>query len=678
MSLSKGERFSVLAAMAAMTVSRPLLDILGQNAEFFIAHRSGPFDVIAAGVLLSVGVPLAFGLVGLVPRMLGQWAYWALAWALVTALFRMAYSPLGWSDVATTAAAAVLGAAIIFTIDRRPALRQVARYLLASPLLFLLLFLWQSPSGVLLRPGPTPVDPSEVATPLPLVVIVFDEFPASSLMDANGDVHSERYPNFGQLAQDGIWFSNAATVWDRTKHSVPAILTGVRPARHLAPFAGQYPNSLFTALSESHELAVFEGFTQLCPEVLCASRSPQGSGEARFASLALDITVLTGHTLLPDGLSARLPPIDRGWGHFGQEIALFNVPLRFQEVFANDPRAPFGEAVHRLSDGFQKGPPFVFIHALVPHQPWRLLPTGQRYPAHGSSTPGSTEGGWGDDSWLIAQATQRHLINVGYADFALGTIIDSLKALNLYEDAMIVVVADHGVSIGENVVDERHMSVGEGSQIGGVPLLVKIPGLEGGFVDRRRVLTIDIVPTIAEVMGLDLGWVVDGLSLLASDRVEAPTVVETMDEPVTYPADASGVLRAAAGLAEIFPDPDPFNLSPEGAPDRIGEAVEVGLLEQSDITYKLLHPEWYTSVDSQGDLVPAWVMAELQGPASPGDLFVVSMNGRAVAITQAFQEDGGPVTVQAMIDPAHFQDGPNPVTLALWDGERLKAVRPDF
>ena len=79
----------------------------------------------------------------------------------------------------------------------------------------------------------------------------------------------------------------------------------------------------------------------------------------------------------------------------------------------------------------------------------------------------------------------------------------------------MVVLADHGVSFvpGGNarLVDRDNIA-----DIARVPLFVKLPGQRAGRVDTRAARTIDVLPTIADVLGVRLPWRVDGRSLLAN------------------------------------------------------------------------------------------------------------------------------------------------------------------
>src|SRR5699024_3654624 len=119
---------------------------------------------------------------------------------------------------------------------------------------------------------------------------------------------------------------------------------------------------------------------------------------------------------------------------------------------------------------------------------------------------------WPDDA-RAAVGRQRHLLQLQATDRLIGRVIARLKAIGAYDDAMIVVTADHGVSFmaGEPV---RGLSARNAHEIAWIPLFVKYPGQTAGVVDDRPTRSSDIVPTIADAIGADVPWKLDGSSLL--------------------------------------------------------------------------------------------------------------------------------------------------------------------
>ena len=63
----------------------------------------------------------------------------------------------------------------------------------------------------------------------PVVLLMFDEFPADLLLGPNGRIDAGRYPAFAELARASYWFPNATTTYDSTTKAIPQILDGRFP-----------------------------------------------------------------------------------------------------------------------------------------------------------------------------------------------------------------------------------------------------------------------------------------------------------------------------------------------------------------------------------------------------------------------------------------------------------------
>lgn len=115
--------------------------------------------------------------------------------------------------------------------------------------------------------------------------------------------------------------------------------------------------------------------------------------------------------------------------------------------------------------------------------------------------------------------------DVEAADRHLGTLLQSLRDAGLYDDAMIVLLSDHGEGLGEHGEQEHGVLLyREALQ---VPLIVKLPGnARRGTRVSRTVQLADVLPTIASVTGTPLPKV-DGSSLL-DDGPERAVFSETL------------------------------------------------------------------------------------------------------------------------------------------------------
>ena len=117
----------------------------------------------------------------------------------------------------------------------------------------------------------------------------------------------------------------------------------------------------------------------------------------------------------------------------------------------------------------------------------------------------------------IARARRAYYANISYIDEKVGELIDVLDRTRMLEDTAILFVSDHGDMLGERGLWFK-MNFFEGSAR--VPLMVCAPGLPAGPY-MQPVSTLDVLPTLAEIVGFDLGpsaaWL-DGHSLFDTAR----------------------------------------------------------------------------------------------------------------------------------------------------------------
>ena len=84
----------------------------------------------------------------------------------------------------------------------------------------------------------------QIPDPPPIVFIILDEFPTTSLLNEHHQIDAVRYPNFAALARNATWFRNTTTVSSATAQAVPAILTGKYPdTGQRLPHAADHPHN---------------------------------------------------------------------------------------------------------------------------------------------------------------------------------------------------------------------------------------------------------------------------------------------------------------------------------------------------------------------------------------------------------------------------------------------------
>ena len=285
-----GVAFAHLAALSAFAVAQPLFDLLGESPDFFAVRGSSRWDIVLFALAVVLVPPAALvaveALVGLVSKQLRQALHLLLVGGLAGVVLVQVLERT--TDLRSTrvllALAALLGAGVALLYRRAPPFRTLLSVRAAAPLAFLIYFLFGSAVSDLTLADDPDVALASVQARAPVVLVVFDEFPVSSLLDGDGEIDAERYPHFAELAEDSTWFRHASTVSYSTTQAVPAILTGVRPEEAKPPVFASHPRNLFTLLGGEYRPNVVETFTRLCPDVVCGDsaggvpgRSPRRS-----------------------------------------------------------------------------------------------------------------------------------------------------------------------------------------------------------------------------------------------------------------------------------------------------------------------------------------------------------------------------------------------------------------
>jgi arylsulfatase A-like enzyme len=167
-------------------------------------------------------------------------------------------------------------------------------------------------------------------------------------------------------------------------------------------------------------------------------------------------------------------------------------------------------------------PFFAYIHMWRPHPPFlgdeflgRFLSTDA-----GLTDPSSQRDYVFDPGSQWQQPAENKLRlrydeNILKADQEVGDLVATLKNLGLYEQALIVITADHGLTFAEGYSEYGGPLLTSAEH--SIPLLVKYPQQTEGIRFRELVSNVDVLPTILDVVGVSYpaDWV-DGSSLLAA------------------------------------------------------------------------------------------------------------------------------------------------------------------
>ena len=681
-----------LLVLSAFGVAQPLFDLLGDTPEFFVVRGSTTADIVAFALAVVLGPPalllLIEALVGLAHPRAGDITHVVFVGLLAAILALQALKRLESLPANVAVAGAVLlGALLALLYARREGVQSVLTVLGPAPVLFLALFLVNSPLEKLSLESDAAAGPSPtVAADTPIVMLVFDELPVASLLDERRRVDAARLPSFAALARDSTFFRNATTVHEHTTEAVPAILSGRNPPRGAVPLLSDHPDNLFTFLGESYAMNVLEPVTQLCPTDLCPRFRDSFGG--RMASLGKDLGWVYLHVLLPKEHTRELPSVTETWLDFGGEHEdehAAATPLAVRDAgdvdrtvgreLWRDQRAQFEAYV--ASIGRTDKPGLFFFHTMLPHSPWRFLPSGRQY-GESLGIEGLADDRWGEDEWLVFQGWQRHLLQVGFTDLLVGRLLARLRAEGIYDRAVIVAVADHGVSFrpGDR---RRGVTPTNVHDIATVPLFVKLPGQREGRVVDRHVRTIDIAPTIAEAIGSELPYEAHGRSLFdAENHVREVSVEQRAGKTVT--AEAAEVARrrdeTVAELARLFGsgrDADLFAIGPN-AELLGGEVASLAAEPAGDLTASVDGAALLAAVDLGSALSPSHLTGRLDGDgAEAGIDLAIAVNGRVAALARSFSS-AGDVRFSAFAPETAFHDGANEVEVFAVRGDRLERL----
>jgi len=274
----------------------------------------------------------------------------------------------------------------------------------------------------------------------PIVVISIDTL-RSDRLPAYGYTNVET-PAIDALAADGILFERAYSNVPLTLPAHVSLLTGLLPPEH-----GVRNNVGYRYDAAKH------------PPITAALRAAGYETAGVVSSY-----VLRGNT----GLTAAFDFYDDA---IASEA---NVALgRLQR-----PGTTSLEVAKTWLDRKHDGPFFLFFHIYEPHGP------------HDAPEP------------FRSRNADPYDAEVAAADDVVGKLIAQLRAKDLYDESLIILLSDHGEGLGDHGEDEHGVFLyREALQ---VPLIVKLPQSQrkGAHVAAPVELT-DVVPTIAALVGLD-------------------------------------------------------------------------------------------------------------------------------------------------------------------------------
>lgn len=227
----------------------------------------------------------------------------------------------------------------------------------------------------------------------------------------------------------------------------------------------------------------------------------------------------------------------------------------YDDAVALDSRRPFGQLQRRGEEtlapalewlgGVADSAFFLFLHVYEPHAPYEPpAPFAQRY----------------EDAYDG---------EVAAAAAVVGDLIRRLEELGLYDQALIVLLSDHG----EGLMDHGEMDhlVFIYREVIQVPLIVKLPrGERAGERVAANAQLADLAPTVYSLVGLDQPSALPGVDLLGLPEAAPDDAPRRIVSESVYPrvhfgwSDLASVIEGDLHFIES-PDPELYDLEQDPA-----------------------------------------------------------------------------------------------------------------
>ena len=319
------------------------------------------------------------------------------------------------------------------------------------------------------------------------------------LYDPRAPTHT---PSIERLARDGILFENGVAQGSWTRPSFGSIYTSLNPREHTAIDIDQRLPDEVTTLAEVLRDA---GYTTLGMSNCNPNNGLKmnfGQGFEFFQDLS------KGGSIAGIPISARrLEVVRRFVAPFVDGLLPFYVDVDQYYQRADRVTKTALEWIDTRTDGDR--PFFLVVHFMDPHDPYMDgARTGRGYTHHLLRTH--------DRASMVDDLRRAYVGDIDFMDTHLGHLLDGLDERGLYEDALIVLTADHGEEFLEHGDLDHGQSVYE--ELIRVPLLVKLPHeAAANVVDERVARHIDIAPTLLSLANLAPPASMQGRALLADD-----------------------------------------------------------------------------------------------------------------------------------------------------------------
>ena len=328
-------------------------------------------------------------------------------------------------------------------------------------------------------------------------------------------------PNLETLAKEADVYERFYANSNITTTSVNSILHGVRPWTHRALQLSSMP--LMSVAREG-----------LVAKLKAAGYQTSAVATNRYAAPDINLSdkyfdqVSYGQI---NRLSARIGLIMTKYYHIHPLFKMLKIDESFDESINKflvntgvykesghfDPERALSALRGMIAQRKSDRPFFSWVHLYPPHSPYstpepfvgRFDPGSRHRTSDDSTPPWCYEAR--TDKTFPDEFVGRYDESIAYVDSHIGQFIDWLKAQGIYNDALIVVSADHGESFSHGY--GAHAGPALHEDLIHVPLVIKEPGQRKGRRIPYLSEHIDLMPTIMEYAGFPAASTGEGKSI---------------------------------------------------------------------------------------------------------------------------------------------------------------------
>jgi hypothetical protein len=402
-----------------------------------------------------------------------------------------------------------------------------------------------------------------------ILLIIADEASYWGMMNESG-VARPGLTNLSELQKQATTYTDTYAVTANTDYAVPAILNGIADvvkSSELYKVNSKMQYGLFPS-----EKAGFKRYFQ--SEIFddpCVAEGTTCNGNpinGRYFGFLADFwTIVAKNNLI--GLRKYFPSVTERSKNYWSDVAT---------ISEEDDLVDFiGET------STFKEPKFMFFHSLSTHNPWNKNRKGELLWQEKYSEIGQF-----NSSDLLSLRKQMYFESFHLFDEKVGKIVDALKNTKLFEETMIIITADHGVSfndkqsLGIRVGDKSRQGVDVfqmWNEVAHIPLIIKYPNQKSPLIISDRRSQSSIAKTITN--NLNAKWV--------SEYDASEDLSDSYNESIVFADTTNGIednLRWE--LDAQFMKADPWNDSDLKNPmglegDQTSNSGE-GLLDLKDYT----------------------------------------------------------------------------------------------